>query len=317
MAAAETANTQQRSRTGFAKFINDDHGRVLFFPSGLGSNGYVVDTPDRERTLRAAAEQYATRSRRLTPILAVLLLGLFYWLVGSHPLLAFGMMAGSVPIAQFGEEWLSKAVFARHVTGLERTKALKRQRILLLAALLAGIAAAVWIVATLYAWRLAALPRDGAIRVFYDDISWALILTVVGGLILFCMLLLPTAQFTRPRSLLALLVCGAMCFGGVATIASAFLTPVPRIELAGGALVCHWVVTWDDVSDISLRGSGLIFDRTQAIIALTPGSASDLRTTRAHLRQPLSCAIGGLDVASGEAYQAIRDTWIAQRDRVR
>lgn len=311
MAAAETAGAGKAAKAKTTRFLSDDQGRVLFYPCGPRATGYIVDSPTRERALRAAAARY---DRWFAPLLALPALATFYGLVSLHPLLAFGLIAAVLPVFQLVEGLISRIVFGSLVRGLERVAA--RRPAWTIPVVLAGMSAAAWVILELYDSRLAALPRGDAISVFYGDFAWGLIDMLVGGLITLVLLQLPTSHFNNLRSYLALLVFGAMTLGGAWWVLFAYVDPKPVVTVTPGVLYCGWDVAWLEMSDISLktdRGYHSRFGGAWAEVALEPGSSAESRASEAGLREPLTCRIDSLNVGYEEIYQAIRDAWVARR----
>ena len=313
MAAAETAGAEKKTRVKFVRFLSDDQGRVLFYPSGLRRTGYVVDTPARERVLRDAVARYEGWDRGLAPFLAVPPFAVFLWLVRSHPLLGFGFVATFILVGQLGQDFISGIVLSRHVEGLQRVAAQRPPW--LLPAVFGGPSLAGWLIFELYSWRLASLPRGDAISVFYVDISWAIICALLGGLVAFGLSRLPSSRLKSPRALLALLGCVVIAAAGLLVILLAFIAARPIVTVTPGILFCGWDVAWLEVSDISLKTeqSTRLSPGAWAVVSLEPGSSAVSRVRREGFHEPLSCKISGLNASYDVVYQSIRDAWVARR----
>jgi hypothetical protein len=234
-------------------------------------------------------------------------LAVFYWLARLHPLLAFGLIAAVVPATGFVEESVSSVVFGSLVENLERVAPQKKARRLALIATLAAVSAAVWLMLQLYDLRLATLPRNGAIDIFYDDISWGLISAIVGVAAALLLLRQPTNRLTEPRRFVALLMFGLMGAGGLAWTISAFADPRPTVTVTHGTLSCRWQVAWLEVADIGLKSAR--FGGAWIAVAPQPGSSTDLWARRAGLRQPLKCDINGLNAGYEDVYRAVQEAW--------
>jgi hypothetical protein len=282
MAAAETTNADRQAKTTTAKFVNDEHGRILFYPSGLSRTGYVVDSAMREKALREAAERYGERARQAGSILVVPVLAVFYWLVRLHPLLAFGLIAAVLPATRFVEELVSGIVFGSLVENLERVAPQKKARWIALIVTLAAVSATAWLILQLYDLRLATLPRNGAIDTFYDDISWRLISAIAGALAVLLLLRQPTSRLTEPRRFVVLLMFGLIGAGGLAWTISAFADPKPVVTVMRGTLSCRWQVAWLEVADISLKNAR--FRGAWVEVSPQSGSSTDLWARRAGLQ---------------------------------
>jgi hypothetical protein len=244
------------------RWRTDAAGYMIYYPIGPACAGYVIDDPVTECALRDADQRYVEWGGRVMPygaLLAVPLLGIFYWLLDTCPVAAFAFLPALFAMVVVIEGKVCWRQVASLLEGAHPVPpadpAARRARYALMASVVV-LTGAMWFVLQAYDARLSEIPTNGGTIAFYHSISGY----VSGAGVCVLLLILFLTAWSRivaragiTKTLLTLLL---VAFVGVALVAKAkadFRNPRPVVVLTSSSLLCGWQVPWTDITELSVE----------------------------------------------------------------
>jgi hypothetical protein len=285
------------------RWRTDGAGYVFYYPTGPACAGYVIDDPVTECALRDADQRYVDWGSRVMPfasLLAVPLLGIFYWLLDRHPVAAFAFLPALVAMVVVIEAHMCWRQTASLLEGMQKAPpaepAARRSRYALMISVVI-LTAAMSFVLRAYDERLNEMAKPDDLVVFYPSISGYLLVAnfcVLSFIIFLTACNRMVAQVGMIRTLLALLLFASVGAAMGVKVNADFRNPRPVIALTRSSLICGWQVPWTDISELSIESG----DRagTHAQIKLANDSVG-------------RCELGHLNAGPDEVFAAMTRQW--------
>lgn len=324
--AANHVGEQKRSLTNPPEvIIRPLDGKVVFFPKGIFSKGYIVGNPEQEHRIREAVSGFRTTSMSFICLIAcpafvssLLILFGFPFIVGPFmgaavALLVFSTIAFFVPWMAWFK--LSQRKLERLAAGLEETEAFetktsKEFTFQFLPSLTVLTAIGVWGIISI--WPLihgygpVPMPTKNSAVLFFPDrlafLAFAILLFVSSYFFVTTKQPIPEGK----RSLVGVL---SFIMAIVALIAS--MGSSPNIVVSTDALHCvTYTVKWNDITEIKLQQTRLY--KMSAVLFLDPRYINDNKWTdyirhRGAVNCPLSYENRYYRVIYDSIYLAWRD----------
>jgi hypothetical protein len=295
------------------RWITDADGRALYYPYGPRRAGYLLTDAAREPALRAADARYQGIGKRIKPYSYILVLPLiytFYYLFGTHPILAFASFPAFLAAAALIDRVLFRSIVGNLIEGLPQVAPLKPlpapvRSLRNAAAFLLVFAGAVWLVLYVYDLRVDAVAANrGGTTEFYPDISFYVLFTLVFAAcawVIFAGWKRVAAKFSPNRALLSAFLFIVLTLGCASAAVWHLYDPKPSVIISRDYFSCNWTVRWADVTRVSLQSGtkGKQYARIE-LAADTVGSGSGARK---------DCEITGLKTDYLTVYEAISAAW--------
>jgi len=305
--------------SGDSRFERRADGQTVFYTSSKRVIGYIIDTPERERCLRAYVRGEIIQLLFVAPLIVPLLMSATY-LSGLYPKWTLLFFVAALSIAVAYCVWQSQRLKQR-VHGLLKIVApgYTPRSFWNRPIAIASIVLLALLIATYVSYRpetSRSLPLNAV--AFYDDITFPLFGAALFGYALIVIfanrqaIIRERGDWKYRWTVLLLWLFVLISAGWSLEI---YLTPGPSILITSTTLSCKPLqLPWSAISDIRLASNGRWSE--DVVLTLDPVQESTLPLRPADIERGIvSCTITGNTVGYRVIYAKIYQTWQEARAR--